>query len=814
MPGHHTKKEKRQARHIVAGYERRGAPKKKATSIAWATVTKQQNESWMFNGAGQPVFMGNQGNVSQFNPGGSVSPGQSYIPDEVAKMLVKESGLRKMDTVSKRVIEGYLESMRLSKGLAVDVAKVLRDVYGITPTFDESTLYARSGALIEELTGVVSESFPMPFAVDDEPKQLTEADVFALAIQSEFMKSTDENYDLVLGHLAAMSPRDLRDVANFYEWVGPEVFDYIESIAVSGPDGAAEYIVEGLCWPHRVQFMPEHIQALFDAEMVEDNAEAIRNKAIATMHGITPEKHDAFKVKAAPSPEHKAFGAKVKADWAKGDQQAKQKAGRADKELGKDLRGAQKRAKAAADAPTANVRRRMADRWQDKTAPDKLTPHQKIAALRKSRGDSEKAAESPSRTAAESPSRMKRAGGKAVELMKKVGGGLVTTAAHVAHHAMDIAGAGAFGFKKGYNRFNKDVDAKVANIHAHGSTKDPEPGSEGYAEKQRQAKAREASAGERKPGLISRALSHVGKFISNRYKEAQQRIKDSTPGHQASKANAGEPAPIKGPDDPPAKQRVANSGVGASESVLRSGSLLNEVEAAFMGVQPEEDPEDPELTPADVVNELDATTIVDMAALEAIGEMDWNGVAGIAGFMMLEPERFLGLIQSFKESTSAFRAEWSGLVESGSKPRWMNVGSFVALANLSVDEGVIPRLVYWAARTLQGADERVSSYVSEAYPELGKTVYGPAGDPKEGPRMAKSFMTPHPAGTMKPTDGDCTTRMFSDPDDREKERKSKLADVMTALDGMRKQAAAAGVPPEGMFLNLYTSLHTQKIRYS
>jgi hypothetical protein len=39
-PGHHTKKEKRQAAHIKAGYVAKGVSPKTAASRAWATVTK------------------------------------------------------------------------------------------------------------------------------------------------------------------------------------------------------------------------------------------------------------------------------------------------------------------------------------------------------------------------------------------------------------------------------------------------------------------------------------------------------------------------------------------------------------------------------------------------------------------------------------------------------------------------------------------------------------------------------------------------------------------------------------------------------
>ena len=45
--------------------------------------------TWMISGPGQALFLGNP-NVSQFNPTGQTSPGSGYIPDEVAKMIVKE----------------------------------------------------------------------------------------------------------------------------------------------------------------------------------------------------------------------------------------------------------------------------------------------------------------------------------------------------------------------------------------------------------------------------------------------------------------------------------------------------------------------------------------------------------------------------------------------------------------------------------------------------------------------------------------------------------------------------------------------------
>jgi hypothetical protein len=792
MPGFHSKKEKRQAKHIIAGYKKRGVPMKKAKSIAWATVNKErseQTEAWQFNGAGQPVFMGNAGNVSQFDPSGQVSPGSSYIPDEVAKMLVKESGLRKNDTCPKRVIIGYLESMGLSAALAVDVAMVLRNVYGITPTFDESTLYARSGSLIEELTGVVSESYPMPFAieVEDETEELNEVNLIGSFLQSELMESKDEEYDLVLAHMATLTPQEFCDVVDFHEWVGTEVFNYIELIAVDGPNGAAESVVEGLCWPQRIQFMPEHIQDLFD----EDAADDVIKKGTVRTRSKLP------------------VTAKVSVP------------GKIPRRPGKDP----KRVPQA----VPSFRKQMAKHGQDLPS-DPLAAKKPGAALAAHQAR-KAAASAPS----PSPSKMKRAGGTAVGLMKKVGaaakfvhtpsehnpdvgpglkkagkavakvggaigkgilkggvhaaGGLAGAAGHVGGSAIRGLARGLFGAKK--------KDAEHSGEHDSGE----------------KAVAR-TSKPEKKPGLLSRAVGHIARAASGFAKHvahhAKEGWKEATPGLRAMAGHGdGDKA-----EAPKKKERVATSGVG--EATLRSGSLLSEMTMVLNGGPMPEESEDQDLvrSPAEVVAAFEATTVVDMAVLEAIGDLDWKDVAGVAGFMMMEPDKFQSLIQSFKESRAAFRAEWFRLEESGDKPSWMSIGSFVTLSKMTLDEGVVPRLVYWAARAVQDADEGVASYVAEAYPELGKTVYGPAGDPKEGPQITKSFMTPQPAGTMTPTDSECTTRMFSDPEEREKARKEKLADVMATIDGMRQQAAAAGVPPEGMFLNLYRDMHREKVRYS
>jgi hypothetical protein len=44
MPGRHTSKQKRQAKHIASGYKKKGISKKKAESIAWATVNSKRKK--------------------------------------------------------------------------------------------------------------------------------------------------------------------------------------------------------------------------------------------------------------------------------------------------------------------------------------------------------------------------------------------------------------------------------------------------------------------------------------------------------------------------------------------------------------------------------------------------------------------------------------------------------------------------------------------------------------------------------------------------------------------------------------------------
>lgn len=210
--------------------------------------------TYFMPGPGMQIFMG---------PG--VSPGQNYLPDEVARQFVKESGLRKFDTVPKKVIESYLETMGLSRGLASDVAMVLRNVYGLTPTFDENVDSRWSGSLLEELQSVL-DGEPLPPVVEQDEQD--EQDVIWDLVQDEFNQSEDEEYDLALAFLSEMSAEDIFDIAWFSEQVDEDGLDALWECVSSGRPDLAEGIIKVWDSPARLPFMSEDVRNLFERQRI------------------------------------------------------------------------------------------------------------------------------------------------------------------------------------------------------------------------------------------------------------------------------------------------------------------------------------------------------------------------------------------------------------------------------------------------------------------------------------------------------------------------------------------------------------------
>ena len=728
--------------------------------------------TWMINGPGQALYLGNRG-VSQFDPSGQVSPGSGYIPDEVAKQLVKEAGLRKSDTISKRTIVEYLGTMGLSAGLATDVAMVLRNAYGVTPTFDESTLYSRSGVLIEELMGVVRESYPAPFRVDA-PEILNEMDDVGKFIFREYLNSRDEEYDVILEHFAALDPHDFLDIAEFYEWIGHEGFNYLADLVEHAPDGMAEQVIEGLCYPERV--MSESVEFHLN-ELIEAS-----NPEIAAKWDKLREREGRKKQRNAPVSDRKQMKrmARDRIGGAKEDPLA-QKQSYANSADAKDSGAmAMKRdSSAVRGAKIDALRDRQSQRQMVKKKASDAATSAHLA-----RGAEAGAAEYAKGQADKKAARQEK-GAKAIGFLKKVASAPHRAVGAVLGKTAEV-GANLAGRAIQHTKNQMQARAQTSTSGEGGATQ-PETGGGG--------------GGPGKPSLLHKVGQGLGGFV----KGIRAGYKGQTPGQQHVMNKAKEKkkeVPVQGP-------AVTATNVG--ESSARQGSVLSEMRAVLDNGGHARIP-----SPADVLFSMESRDIVGQAVIEALSQLNWDEVSQIASVSLIPAEDSYMLVTAYQEGRDSFFHAWRDVESRGRMPSPLTKESFNLLASLSIDEGVVPRLVGYSVEALRGAGPDVAMCVEDAYPDLGRTVYGPAGDPREGPEAAKSYMSPYPCSTDSPQRGQevMTTRMFSDPDSRSKERVSKLADVMVALRGMEDAADDSGVSPEGMFLNTYRDLHREKVRYS
>jgi hypothetical protein len=749
--------------------------------------------TWMINGPGQAVFLG-KGGASQFDPTGQVSPGSNYIPDEVAKMIVKESGLRKSDTIPKKVIIEYLESMGLSAGLAPDVAIVLRNMYGVTPTFDEGTLYSRSGALIEELTGVVNENYPAPFRIDA-PEILNEINEVGQFLLREYMESTDAEYDVVLEHLSALGPHDFLDIYEFYEWVGPNGFAYLADLVEHGPEGLADEVLEGLCCPDGV--MSEDVEYHLSEmdipnikPLSKDKQDARSSKREAGMKktaakGVSDRSQlkKAYKDRSGSHKEDplaqrqatsKRTGVSAMKSMGKGERSARSDRGKmraADSQRSKDAKMTTHLAKGA-EAGAADYKKKMADKQMVKSAKrDAMKDKGKkaIGLLGKVAGGAAKL------------------GGKAIagtaKAAVKTAGAVTGLAARATGHVLGNAASAA---KKSYQ-------AKAQTAHSG------DGGGQAAASSSKKSSQGSASAAPKKPSILQKVGHAIGKFGAS----VKKGYKSDTPGVQSQRDKGGEAKSA------PDKEKV--HGTKVAESYARQGELLSEMNSVLGHGGPEKIPE-----PSDVLSRLESRDIVGQAVIEALSQLDWDEVSQIASVALIPVNEAMSLVNAYYEGKDTFFHEWRDVSSRVNIPSPLTKGTFSLLADLTIDESIVPKLVAYSVEALRGAGPDVIACVEDAYPELGKTVYGPAGDPKEGPEMAKKWLTPHACSTDSPSDDRqvMKTRMFSDPSVRKKDRASKLSAVMDVLRGMQKASGELNVDPEGMFLNTYRDLHREKVRYS
>jgi hypothetical protein len=206
--------------------------------------------TWMVPGPGMHVFLG--------GPAG-VSPGQKYLPDELAREIVTKHDLRKGVAISKQAIQDHLETVGVSMGLTTDVAMVLRNVYGVTPMF-----YEDNENLIAELGGVLNEGFPMPFR-EDPPEVLSEDDCFRLAIEDAFCEAETTEGEEMVAYLSTLSLEDVEAIAHLEDHLSEDQMVMLEAAYDFGGNVLGEACIDLLARPHMFVFAEDQILESLEA---------------------------------------------------------------------------------------------------------------------------------------------------------------------------------------------------------------------------------------------------------------------------------------------------------------------------------------------------------------------------------------------------------------------------------------------------------------------------------------------------------------------------------------------------------------------
>jgi hypothetical protein len=202
--------------------------------------------------------------------GPGTSQGEPYIPDEMAIALAGEKKLKKGDTISKRDIVSYLEKRGVGALLAPDVAIVLRNMFGVTPTFDED----KKMDLIGELTRVLSEDYNNPRTCScmgacncksklkkgsvPSMEQLTKQ--YDGVVQSVFNEAHDEIDQLLIAKLATLPFATVEAIASLDTMLSESDFEQVEACLERGGQPLAEAWFDVASRPHTYRFLQERTQ--------------------------------------------------------------------------------------------------------------------------------------------------------------------------------------------------------------------------------------------------------------------------------------------------------------------------------------------------------------------------------------------------------------------------------------------------------------------------------------------------------------------------------------------------------------------------
>lgn len=195
--------------------------------------------------------------------GPGVFRGGEWLPDKLAAALVKEKQLEKNQTISKREIVDFLAKHNVSEVRATDVAIVLRNMYGLTPTFDEGR--EMSTALLSEVRAILDgdpdrvlkeSADPAPTVITEEQWQ----EAFEQATTGAFCEAQDETDELVIAALSRMPLDDVIAIAQLEDLLTPEEIQGLDECYEAGGMKLVESWFDVKARPHMLRFLPEATQ--------------------------------------------------------------------------------------------------------------------------------------------------------------------------------------------------------------------------------------------------------------------------------------------------------------------------------------------------------------------------------------------------------------------------------------------------------------------------------------------------------------------------------------------------------------------------
>jgi|SRR5580704_8240838 hypothetical protein len=216
------------------------------------------------------------------------------------------------------------------------------------------------------------------------------------------------------------------------------------------------------------------------------------------------------------------------------------------------------------------------------------------------------------------------------------------------------------------------------------------------------------------------------------------------------------------------------------------------------------------------------SSVIDEAVWEKISELKWEEVIDTALLSTIEYTNFHKLTKAYYEGSSYFRETWNELSETGEILPEVDRSTFLSVINTLEHSDAQARYVYWCARALQEASDKVKAKAIKRSNKFNDII--PAGSIADQTRetdATQKYMTPHNSETDRPEASQEIMRnaVFHGQDDSkaplaELPKDQGMERVVKAQDIMTKIANDQGLPIDMAFPLLFRDLAKERARNS